>query len=247
MLSGDGSGRKKKRKTSTGVFTPSQFSSCLEGLNIYAHVRNNGNEQTIGGKKNTDPADGENADSDTESKKPSAVGNLKRSVKERIFPSVCSAQPEHEGATSSTPPVECTNGALEALRVCHSEFLAAVTSALALESESNSGGGRSEGRGDDVDCGSGIRHLNERHVLACMENLGFSELASRAVESCSDGVVDNQETTRSNAGAKAKKRSRKRRGKPFSGFGGTTEELLAEQERLLAESARKMRDQQAPP
>jgi len=178
------SARKKAKKSTAGEILFSQFASCVEdGLNI--HVCDE--ESTANSTKSPEV---NNSKDDPTKKQP--VGKAAA----------------NEGSTTTTyPRVECTNGAMEALRQCHSAFLEKVSGSLAeLDSTAYS--------------------LTETDVMAVMHQMGLSKLADRAVESMSIN----------------KKPQKKKRKKPTSGFKGTREELIAEQERLLAESACRVRE-----
>ena len=250
------SNRKSAKKPAPpGEFIPSQFASCIEkGLDIHSY---SGVAQTDGKKSAIGDIDENNDDG---SSKPSA-----RSTKSGSL----AGHDNHDATINNTrndnnplspmPPVECTNGAMEALRLCHSTFLSATANSLAFESSlpsSNTAPKKGKKSNDNHQLS---KLLSENDVMKCMTEMGFSNLAQRAMASMSataaaaannndnDGIADdaqNNTATRKQTAAKKRSISRKRKKNPFDGFDGSQEELLAEQERLLEESARRMRERQ---
>ena len=200
------------------------------------------------------------------------------------------------GANSSTlDPIKCTDGALDALKQCHSEFLILLASELAAVSDgggkddsngparkdasadNTSGntsastgstdgkaaakrGGKKRPRNDaaepsaladaetitlDADTDVLSRILTEKDVMACMERLGMSRIAAMAMENIehwngrkkvASGTGGGGSTASKSAAKKAKKLKKGFRDKDV------TAEMIAEQERLLAESARAMKE-----
>ena len=90
------------------------------------------------------------------------------------------------------------------------------------------------------------RILNETDVMACMKRLGMSRVANAASENINQwrdrnraemkGSADSEAASKSNQAKKLKKGFRDK---------DVTAEMIAEQERLLAESARAMKDRMA--
>ena len=207
-----------------------------------------------------------------------------------------SSLPVAVGSNSSTfVPIKCTDGALDALKQCHSEFLVLLASELAavpdgdVNDDSNgpkkkrgasaditSGNictstGSTDGKGAaksgakkrprneaakssasadaeitlDADTDALSRILTEKDVMACMERLGMSRIAAMAMENIKQwngrkkaarGAAAGDSTTSKSAAKKAKKLKKGFRDKDV------TAEMIAEQERLLAESARAMKE-----
>mmetsp|Transcript_22580 Transcript_22580/g.34427 ORF Transcript_22580/g.34427 Transcript_22580/m.34427 type:complete len:204 (+) Transcript_22580:101-712(+) len=193
------------KKRAPGEFTPSQFATCIEkGLNIYAH-------DTLTSPSSTAVA---KSSSKTSNKTKRNYNNPTTST------------------NSSLPRVECTNGAMEALRLCHATFLSTLASSL----------------GED----SSAKPLSEEDVVTCLEEMGLSDLAKRGVESLlgdskggdddddDDDDYDNTRQRQQKRQPPSQNKRRRKKKKAFAGFEGTEEELIAEQERLLAESARRV-------
>eukprot|EP00580_Thalassiosira_gravida_P001345 CAMPEP_0201610752 /NCGR_PEP_ID=MMETSP0492-20130828/17786_1 /ASSEMBLY_ACC=CAM_ASM_000837 /TAXON_ID=420259 /ORGANISM="Thalassiosira gravida, Strain GMp14c1" /LENGTH=213 /DNA_ID=CAMNT_0048076677 /DNA_START=62 /DNA_END=703 /DNA_ORIENTATION=+ len=200
------------KKRSPGEFTPSQFATCIEkGLNIHAHDRLHTASATAVAKSS--------------SKSPNKNDNATTKTKRN------NDNPTTTSTKSSIRRVECTNGAMEALRLSHATFLSTLASSLGEES-----------------CGStsaSTKPLSEENVVTCLEEMGFSDLAKRGLESLlvhvhgEDDDARRQQKRRQKQSTSQNKRRRKKK-KAFAGFEGTEEELIAEQERLLAESARRV-------
>ena len=207
-----------------------------------------------------------------------------------------SSLPVAVGSKSSTfVPIKCTDGALDALKQCHSEFLVLLASELAakpdgdVNDDSNgpkkkrgasaditggnictstgsrdgkgaaNRGGKKRPRNDaakssasadaeitpDADTDALSRILTEKDVMACMERLGMSRIAAMAMENIeqwngrekSASTATGRDSTISKSAAKKAKKLKK-------GFRDkdVTAEMIAEQERLLAESARAMKE-----
>lgn len=176
--------------------------------------------------------------------------------------------------------IKCTDGALDALRRCHSEFLSLLASELAAVTPDDDGdengdgddngehssdgkskpkGGRKRSRNDetmpsvsasvaevtgDGDSSTALsRILNETDVMACMERLGMSQAANAARETINHWRDRNRAEMKGAADSKAASKSKQAK-KLKKGFRDkdVTAEMIAEQERLLAESARTMKD-----
>ena len=186
--------------------------------------------------------------------------------------------------------IKCTDGALDALRRCHSEFLSLLASELAAvtlddddgdgngdkkkgepsatgehssDAKSKPKGGRKRPRNDEAmpssasasvaevtgDGGSSTalsRILNETDVMACMERLGMGQIANAARENINQWRDRNRAEIKGAAESKAASKSKQAK-KLKKGFRDkdVTAEMIAEQERLLAESARVMKDRMA--
>ena len=194
-----------------------------------------------------------------------------------------------EGSGHRPTHIKCTDGALDALRRCHSEFLSLLASELAAvtpgdgdgdgngdkkkgdpsatgehssdaKSKPKSGKKRSRNNeaipsvsasADDV-TGDGdsstvlSRILNETDVMACMERLGMSQVANAASENINQWRDRNRAEMKGAADSEAASKSKQAK-KLKKGFRDkdVTAEMIAEQERLLAESARAMKDRMA--
>lgn len=193
--------------------------------------------------------------------------------------------------SSTLDPIKCTDGALDALKQCQSEFLILLASELAAESDGDRNddgngpkkrkeasadnssasigskdgkgaanrGGKKRPRNDaakssaladaeitlDADTDALSRILTEKDVMACMERLGMSRIAAMAMENIEQwnfrkkaarGAAAGDSTTSKSTAKKAKKLKKGFRDKDV------TAEMIAEQERLLAESARAMKE-----
>eukprot|EP00573_Skeletonema_grethae_P008009 CAMPEP_0201705394 /NCGR_PEP_ID=MMETSP0578-20130828/45676_1 /ASSEMBLY_ACC=CAM_ASM_000663 /TAXON_ID=267565 /ORGANISM="Skeletonema grethea, Strain CCMP 1804" /LENGTH=96 /DNA_ID=CAMNT_0048193625 /DNA_START=31 /DNA_END=318 /DNA_ORIENTATION=- len=94
----------KAKKRAPGEFAPTQFATCIEnGLNIHAQAK-----PTASSKKK-DASKSKHNIVETPASKESAA---KRKLNQKY------------------PRIECTNGAMEALQLCHSEFIKATSTAL---------------------------------------------------------------------------------------------------------------------
>mmetsp|Transcript_13655 Transcript_13655/g.29597 ORF Transcript_13655/g.29597 Transcript_13655/m.29597 type:complete len:216 (-) Transcript_13655:62-709(-) len=204
--------RNEASERAPGELTPNQFASYIErGLNIHVH-----DEKLFADAK---------AASELSPDDETAATKLK-SEPENDATIRSAGGADAGGATGSPtfPRTECTNGAMEALRLCHSAFLSALSVSLGGASASSS---------------AKRRTLTEEDVAACAKRMGLSDLARRAADSLSAGDDDAD-------GPRPKRRKKKLRGKDhFFDFKGTREELIAEQERLLAESARRVQTMNA--
>jgi hypothetical protein len=231
------------KKRPAGEFTPSQFATCIEtGLNIHAYI-------------------GESTKSSFNASKSSGVASLKeedenklsRSNNSETQQSAAAAATSITDANPTLPRVECTNGAMEALRLCHSAFLSMTSNALvsmeSLSSDDNDYDGSTKGsKKRKHSSTSTIQPISDQDVENCLTQMGLSDLVQRAKSSLSYSntmAVEGTEVTKSVQQTKRKKLSaqqkRKRKTNPFAAFDGTPEELLAEQERLLSESANRMK------
>ncbi|KAL7541240.1 hypothetical protein ACHAXR_010749 [Thalassiosira sp. AJA248-18] len=212
--------RTAKKRALPGEFTPAQFASCIEnGLNIHVFDKSSRvDSDEAAGAESTKKS----PDDDQEAQQPSSTKNneIINNPTDTTMQKVGSHGAVNTTSNPSLSRVECTNGAMEALRLCHSSFLSTLSTSLG-ESYSSSL--------DDA------RILSENDVMTCMEQMGLSHLAHRAMTSLSN---DNASGTKRQQQQHLKK-SRKKRA--FAGFEGTEEELIAEQERLLSESARRVR------
>jgi hypothetical protein len=201
-------------------------------------------------------------------------------------------------SSSSTllPPIRCTDGALDALRRCHAEFVLLLASELAAisggengkeggnvgakqsdattansgnigmgttTSSSSSdgkgptkGGGKKRPRNEAVDAATAVadvagtatsRILTEHDVVLCLERLGMGRVAARAVQNT--GQWQERKKQLAGGGGQAASRSTGKRAKKRLKKGyrdaEVTAEMRAEQERLLAESARVMKERLA--
>ena len=212
-----------------------------------------------------------------------------------ISPESVQAQTHPEDDASSersghrSTHIKCTDGALDALRRCHSEFLSLLASELAAVTpddgdgdgngdkkkgdpsatgEQSSGnksepkGGRKRPRNDEAIHSSASatadvtsdgdsstvlsRILNETDVMACMERLGMSQVANAASENINQWRDRNRAEMKGAADSEAASKSKQAK-KLKKGFRDkdVTAEMIAEQERLLAESARAMKERMA--
>lgn len=201
------------------------------------------------------------------------------------------------GSNSNTlePSIKCTDGALDALKQCHSEFLILLASELAAVSDGDGNGdsngprkqrdasaddtsgsisastGSTDGKGAathggkkrprndaaqssapadaETTLGAGTdalsRILTEKDVMACMERLGMSRIAAMALENIEKWNSRKKSASgAAGGGSAASKSSAKKAKKLKKGFRDkdVTAEMIAEQERLLAESARAMKE-----
>ena len=209
-----------------------------------------------------------------------------------------SSFPVAVGSNSSTfDPIKCTDGALDALKQCHAEFLVLLASELAAVSEGDGNddsnghtrkkkkdasadnisgniststgsidgkgaatrGGKKRPRNNaaksyastdaeitlDADTDALSRILTEKDVMACMERLGMSRIAAMAMENIEQWNGRKKSATSSiGGGSSASKSVAKKAKKLKKGFRDkdVTAEMIAEQERLLAESARAMKE-----
>eukprot|EP00578_Thalassiosira_sp_NH16_P025243 CAMPEP_0181089874 /NCGR_PEP_ID=MMETSP1071-20121207/7534_1 /TAXON_ID=35127 /ORGANISM="Thalassiosira sp., Strain NH16" /LENGTH=208 /DNA_ID=CAMNT_0023171849 /DNA_START=157 /DNA_END=783 /DNA_ORIENTATION=+ len=190
-----------------------QFATCIEdGLNIHAYDKTNA--AGITSKSSDLPA----AEKSSASSK---TGNC----------SEANQQPAGEGSAKDDSitnmgfsRVECTNGALEGLRLCHSAFLSAIASSLAdleASSDDDDDGTVAAASKKRKSSSTAIKTLAEHDVMTCMEKIGLSSLAERAM-------------------AETLKKKKRRKKDPFANLKGSREDLIAEQERLLLESARRV-------
>ena len=273
-MSGTGTG-KGSRQQPKGDIPPAHFVASALQLGIFPE--NVAVPQRNGAKIQPEAKDGTN----------DAVGK--------------SSLPVAVGSNSSTfVRIKCTDGALDALKQCHSEFLVLLASELAAVSEGDgnddSNGPTSKNKRDasadnissnisassastgskdgkdaakcgakkrprndaakssasadaeitlDADTDALSRILTEKDVMACMERLGMSRIAAMAMENIEQwncrknsarGSAAGDSTTPKSAAKKAKKLKKGFRDKDV------TAEMIAEQERLLAESARAMKE-----
>lgn len=183
--------------------TPSQFGVSLEnGLNISVYDR-----LTTG-----------------------ATGNAKSAgekLKEKLSATATDGprvQPvgEKERNNAARPTLvcaQCTNGAMEALRLSHSAFLTRLSNSLGeLQSISL--------EREDPSFAKPTKPLTEKDVATVLEQMGLSKILKHAM------ILSSIDETR----VPAKKRKKNH----FSDFKGTQEELVAEQETLLAETAHRV-------
>ena len=106
----------KAKKRAPGDFAPTQFASCIEnGLNIHAQAKT----AAAASSKKSDKK--KEAASKSKAKKHNIVDN----------PAAATIK-----SNQKYPRIECTNGAMEALQLCHSEFIKATSTAL-LSLEAN--------------------------------------------------------------------------------------------------------------
>mmetsp|Transcript_7836 Transcript_7836/g.17005 ORF Transcript_7836/g.17005 Transcript_7836/m.17005 type:complete len:231 (-) Transcript_7836:117-809(-) len=210
----------RPKKRTRGELGPSQFATCIEnGLNIHAHDKQTAAAAAKKSKEKS--SDGEDDDPATEdllttTSGSNSIGN--DATKNKQDDEVNKATTTTTN-TAAFPRAECTNGAIEALRQCHSAFLSALSTKLGAhlnELESSS---------------SKVRLLTPNVVMACMEEMGLSDIAQRAMASL-DGSDDN------NNQISLRRKKKRRKKNPFEG--STKEELIAEQERLLMESAKRI-------
>jgi hypothetical protein len=225
--------KKMSKKLNPLVFTPAQFSSCLEsGLNIHTIGTSAGEVITPNNRKKRklDEYSGE------------GLGGLKNDdFMKDISWNACGEEKEDDNESVvvvvvedvQTSLVECTNGAMEALRQCQSAFLSLLSTSLGEQMK------------DDKE---GRSVLTEQHVMSCMEQLGLSNLAERgAAYIMSSREGQEQQHQQPN-------QKKKRKGGGGGGdFASTTKasfanmsdtkmkELVEEQDRLLSESACRVR------
>jgi hypothetical protein len=232
---------KAVKKRAPGEFAPTQFATCLESaLNIHAQT--------------TDAA----APSKSDKKKKQKQEASKSKGKKHNFVDNPAVKGSAVSVIKSNPRIECTNGAMEALHLCHSEFIKATSIALvALESSSNHNnptieqGAAASKKKVSFSSTTKTVTYNENHVVEIMKQMGFSNLVERAMESLNAGSSKQQHTN--NNKVKPQKtqqqqqqqqqpskqppqnKKRKRKSNPLDDAA-----LLAEQERLLSESARRV-------
>lgn len=137
---------------------------------------------------------------------------------------------------SETNALHCDAEAIELLRQCHGYFVSIVASELATgqqgtEKKSNITS-RHKSSDDEIEV---IRSVLPRNVDSALKKLGFDDIASEK-QMC---TIKNIET-KANRVEKSKKKS-------LNKNATSTEELLREQERLLAMSAAKMKNSQGLP
>ena len=233
------------KKRAPGDFTPSQFASCIEnGLNIHVHdklssaaaakvtVNQSSDEdltleELLAIRNKTNPI---NKSSDEDMTLDELLA-----IKNESNPTDTSMQPvgETEDANNATtekafPRAECTNGAMEALRLCHSAFLSSLSSSLGeLESKLRVESSSSK---KGISSSTMTTALTEKDVMTCMEQMGLSNIAQRAMSSLA-----------SDDSTKPPRKKKRKMKDHFANLKGTQlEKLLAEQERLLSESAHRV-------
>ncbi|KAL3757941.1 hypothetical protein ACHAWU_002861 [Discostella pseudostelligera] len=207
---------KMSRKRNLQLFTPAQFSSCLEsGLNIHVNMFDVGHSSSSAASaattlstRNVDACSGDNSREGLKSI--DVLGSESKDL---------AAYVRHNSDHPEFPSVSCTNGAMEALRQCQSAFLTFLSTSLGDQMKVKKEGGI----------------LTEQDVMSCMRNMGLSALASRgaALMSSSNETQQQQPQKKKRKGASSK---------TFGNVSGThMEELVAEQERQLLESACRVR------
>mmetsp|Transcript_32914 Transcript_32914/g.69270 ORF Transcript_32914/g.69270 Transcript_32914/m.69270 type:complete len:247 (-) Transcript_32914:1202-1942(-) len=230
------SGRKKATKRAPGEFTPSQFATCIEdGLNIHVHD----SKLSVAAAE----VSAKSSDDDPPTEANASTGKTEESndMDTTMQAMVGEADVNNEATitnTTSFPRVECTNGGMEALRLYHSAFLAMVSTSLgelesAVAAAAAAAATAASKKGKSSSSTPPIKILNEKDVMTCMEQMGLANLVQRAMASLAN---DNDKRPASRGGRGPAKKKRKRKD-PFADYKGTEEELLAEQERLLSESA----------
>ena len=207
------------RKRNLLLFTPAQFSSCLEsGLNIHVNMFDVGHSSSSSSSSSAASA----AATLTRKNVPACSGDISRADLKSIDileSKDLAAYVRHNSDHPEFPSVSCTNGAMEALRQCQSAFLTFLSTSLGDQMKVKKEGGI----------------LTEQDVMSCMRNMGLSALASRgaALMSSSNETQQQQPQKKKRKGASSK---------TFGNVSGThMEELVAEQERQLLESACRVR------
>mmetsp|Transcript_6195 Transcript_6195/g.9664 ORF Transcript_6195/g.9664 Transcript_6195/m.9664 type:complete len:276 (-) Transcript_6195:190-1017(-) len=228
----------KAKKRAPGEFAPTQFATCIEnGLNIHAQTK---------------PSASSNSSDKKNKKEASKSKGTKHNIVETPAAKETAAKRK---LNQKYPRIECTNGAMEALQLCHSEFIKATSTALvALESSK-----LKNDKAADAATASSKKKVsfsattktvtyNEDHVVQCMKQMGFSNLVERAMKSLNTGSSKQSQTSNkvkqpkrqlkqpaSKPQPSAQNKKRKRKSNPLDDAA-----LLAEQERLLSESAKRV-------
>lgn len=161
------------------------------------------------------------------------------------------------------PVLEYSNGAMEALRLSHEEFLALLASELASQMSQGSSpqlptrskrkrqsGGNNDyviSRDADDDKKakdqSMSRIINEKDVLSCLEALGFGRIGQEAmdhIDSSNDFQQDKNRDHKKKEGTTTRREAATRKKKRKIHI---SDQMIAEQERLLAASAQKLLQQ----
>lgn len=214
----------KAKKRAPGEFAPTQFATCIEnGLNIHAQAK------------------------PTASKKKEASKSTGKKHNIVVTPAAKEAKRK---LNQKYPRIECTNGAMEALQLCHSEFIKATSTALvALVSSKPDAAAASSKKKVSFSATTKTVTYNEDHVVQCMKQMGFSNLVERAMKSLNTGSSKLPHTNNnkvkqskqqqlkqpSKPPPSAQNKKRKRKSNPLDDAA-----MLAEQERLLSESARRV-------
>ena len=162
------------------------------------------------------------------------ASGLPRTVFASSLEQILHANSSSQTCTSSTKSIkqevvssECSNGGMEALRLCHTEFISLVASSLQPShlslSKDNAG-----------------KYIKDESVKQCMKDLGFQNILKRALNNIEmvDEIANHQPTPSkesSKNSSKSNNRSIKRSRK--LGKKTITAQMAAEQERLLAASA----------
>jgi len=221
----------KAKKRAPGEFAPTQFATCIEnGLNIHAQAKS--------------------AASSKSDKKKKEASKSKKGNKHIVENPAAKETAAKRKLNQKHPRIECTNGAMEALQICHSEFIKATSTALvALESSKNkkaeAAAATSSKKKVSFSSTTKTVTYNEDHVVECMKQMGFSNLVERAMKSINTGSSKQQHTNKVKQQKQQLKqpskpppsqnKKRKRKSNPLDDAA-----LLAEQERLLSESARRV-------
>eukprot|EP00984_Skeletonema_dohrnii_P011316 scaffold4500_cov111-Skeletonema_dohrnii-CCMP3373.AAC.3 len=221
----------KAKKRAPGEFAPTQFATCIEnGLNIHAQAKS--------------------AASSKSEKKKKEASKSKKGNKHIVENPAAKETAAKRKLNQKHPRIECTNGAMEALQICHSEFIKATSTALvALESSKNkkaeAAAATSSKKKVSFSSTTKTVTYNEDHVVECMKQMGFSNLVERAMKSINTGSSKQQHTNKVKQQKQQLKqpskpppsqnKKRKRKSNPLDDAA-----LLAEQERLLSESARRV-------
>lgn len=133
----------------------------------------------------------------------------------------------------------CTPKALEILRHCQGQFVALVASELAICDEDNVSKNDAV---DDVNF-ERVRNINANNVMAALKRLEFHDIISQLendnVKKGSATVHDKEPKSK----VQIKKREKRKRSAVLKGSDLSEEELIREQDRLIALSIQRAKDQ----
>jgi len=173
-------------------------------------------------------------------------------------------------ANESCGTIRCTDGAIDALRRCHSEFLSLIAAEVATISSNDANNSKKKGgkkRPRDVpsatdqadDTTSGVaaavdaslsKVISEADVMTCLHRLGMDRIATEGRNNINQWEAkkrasdEEMHTTTSSSSNRSRKKKTKKLKRGFDDK-DVTADLIAEQERLLAESARAMKERMA--
>mmetsp|Transcript_22960 Transcript_22960/g.47725 ORF Transcript_22960/g.47725 Transcript_22960/m.47725 type:complete len:301 (+) Transcript_22960:125-1027(+) len=184
---------RKRKRPPPGEITPNKFASCLEQLNIFPYIPPSRSSPSC--PNNRGSGNQTNSASPSVSQYASASGNPDTIIDE---------------SSTLFPRVECTNGAMEALRQIHSAFLSFTANYLAMESSLSSSALSSTPSIKRAEKGmkastTTTKLINEKDVYRVMkEEMGFGDLVDRAMNSI-ESFVDRARESEEGMGENTKK------------------------------------------